>query len=366
MEQLPTVKGVNRLDDQSETLGPLFGLDNSGIVALSIFLSFIVVIILGFMVVDRLLKKVDKNYTLWDLIYDAKGFPSLSKFQFLLWTALVLFCFTIVSFIRILSGSLNTPVEIPTNLIYLLGISIAVVPIASHISKDKYGETDQESDLAKKLVRAEQQVEYLNDQRRLSRNPSASPRVEKPPTDLPEKAKRKGFWMMITEGGNASLAKFQMFAWTMISVGIFILTFFSIVWGFSTGTVTEVSDVTLPTISDMLVALMGLSQGAYTAGKWVIPKTPSITSVTPVMGITADTIVAIKGVNFGNVKNTITLGNKIIDHGDIKEWQDTGIDFTVTAKTIKGLTGSQPLEVVVGGKKTATSITIGSENYRII
>ena len=355
------------MNNQSQTLGPLFGLDNSGVVALSVFFSLIVVIFLGLVVVSFLLKKVDKKYSLSNLIYDAKGFPSLSKFQFLLWTVVVLFCFAVVSFIRILSGDLSTPVEIPTNLIYLLGISIAVVPVASQISKDKYGETDQQSDLSKKLVHAEQTIEYLNDQRRLLNAPPNSPeRVKKPPALPPEK-KRESFWMMITEGGNASLAKFQMFTWTWISVGIFCLTFIRIILAFSSGTEgLTVSDVTLPTVSDMLVALMGLSQVAYTAGKYVAPKTPSITTVTPNIGIVQDITIAIRGVNFGNVKDTLTLGNKIIEHKEISVWQDTGIDFKVTATNLQGLTGPQPLEVVVGGKKATTSVTIGEQNFRII
>ena len=72
------------------------------------------------------------------------------------------------------------------------------------------------------------------------------------------------------------------------------------------------------------------------------------------------------GVNFGNVKDTLTLGNKIIEHKQIQVWQDAGIDFKVTAANLQGLAGPQPLEVVVGGKKATTSVTIGAANFRII
>ena len=85
------------------------------------------------------------------MIYDAKDLPSLSKFQFLAWTIVILVSFGTVAFIRILGGFLFVPVDIPANLVYLLGISISVVPVASYVPSRNYGESALTSEQPRKL-----------------------------------------------------------------------------------------------------------------------------------------------------------------------------------------------------------------------
>ena len=352
------------MNNQPDSLGVLWELDTASVVGLSVVFAFLIVVLVLVVVVSWAVRKYgDKEYTFIDIIYDAKGFPSLSKFQFLVWTIIISFLFAVVAFIRILSGTLDSPVVIPENLIYLLGISIGVIPVASYISKDKYGESLKTSNETEMIVNSKKQIEYLEDQleveRARARGRRRKPSVQQPPPYSPPKKRiRKNFWTMLMEGGIPSLTKFQMFTWTWIAVGIYVLTFLRIIGGFVSGTITDVSSVVLPDVSFTLVVLMGLSQGAYAGGKWVSPKTPNITTISPKTGIKTDDTVAVRGVNFGNVKNTITVGNEKVENTDIIEWVDTGIDFKVSAKIGK-MAGTQKLEVLVGGKKAEDSITIG-------
>ena len=167
-----------------------------------------------------------------EIIKDREGFPSLSLFQFFLWTTVISFGFLSIYLsiylIRIMNGVYSPPLEeIPTGILALMGISTAV-PIARS-----------------KMVSA-----HLTE----------SKNVHKLSSILQDKE------------GRPTLAKFQMFIWTWIAIIIYLVILFS--------SVSEIGEpdyevenieckdnkyscLAFPDIDPSLVVLMGLSQTAY-------------------------------------------------------------------------------------------------------
>lgn len=78
------------------------------------------------------------GYKFWDMIREKDFHPSLSRFQFLLWTWIVAFVFAGVFFIRASAGLFPLPPEIPSNLLLLLGISAAPPAISSGVNQVRY------------------------------------------------------------------------------------------------------------------------------------------------------------------------------------------------------------------------------------
>lgn len=74
----------------------------------------------------------------WDMIREKDLHHSLSRFQFLLWTWVVLFVFLCVVFIRVFADILPIPLDIPSNLLILLGVSAAPPAISSGINQQRY------------------------------------------------------------------------------------------------------------------------------------------------------------------------------------------------------------------------------------
>ena len=340
-------------------LGSWFGMSNTLMVFISAFLAIGAVVLITITVSWALETKIfgKKNYRLVDIIFDANGFPSLSKFQFLLWTLIILFSFLTVGFIRIFGGFLGSgwEVKIPENLIYLLGISIAIVPTSAYITKNKYGETNPSSNDKITVEYLLEDIQWLEKEivavrrsmgHRYGRSTKPRPKKPKPERD------RKSFWTILLEGGIPSLTKFQMFSWTWIAVGIYGLTFLRLLSGFASGEI-PVNELLLPDVSSTLVALMGVSQAAYVGGKWVAPKKPTINTISPDSQINGGDI-TIKGVNFGATQgnSSVKIDNK---DATIKNWEDTEIECTIKGQTT---TGKKELVVIVGGSKDTTIINI--------
>ncbi|SRR5579875_312864 len=161
-----------------------------------------------------------------DFIVGKDGAPSLSQFQFLLWTLVVSFTFLSMQIIVLIETHFNPPPnlqinKIPDNLLALMGISIAVPIISSKINSD--AAQSNESDTSMSFRR-----------------------------------------MFQNEYGKMDLARFQMFLWTIISIGVFLYT----VYGEVTDPNVNTIGFFLPDISPTMLILMGLSQGAYLGSKY--------------------------------------------------------------------------------------------------
>lgn len=190
------------------------------------FYAAITVIIISFFV-RFLLHKSDKKFR--SIILNEAGYPSLAIFQFLLWTVVVAFSYLMVYYLRINSGLYEPPSTISTNILILLGISTAVPIVSAGVGSVVYKE-----------------------------DPSK-----------PETPKVHKWSSMLLENGRASLARYQMFLWTWIGIGLYIAILFFTV--FSPATLADPSLLELPDIDPTLVVLMGLSQGAFIGGK-LFPK----------------------------------------------------------------------------------------------
>jgi len=259
----------------------------------SVNLSAIVSIIIVF-VSWRIFKKSNKSFL--DVAKGSDGWPSLALVQFLCWTLVVIFCFTTVSLIRYLGGVLDIPGNIPENLLILMGLSVTVTPISAYISIKKYGEP----------------------------------------------GKPGGWESMLLENEQPSLSRFQMFSWTILSIFLYLLLFFSTLKELD---ITKLQDLFLPDIDSTLVWLMGLSQGAYVGGKFMSPPRISITGIYPEK-VSKGKTATITGANFGTDKGSIIIGKETISREDIKEWGENRIDFIVP-----DFKGKYDVAVLVGTKE---------------
>ncbi|MFI5417926.1 MAG: hypothetical protein ACHQ2Y_03380 [Candidatus Lutacidiplasmatales archaeon] len=162
---------------------------------------------------------------------DEDGIPSLSRLQLFLWTSIVVYAFTWVALIRLFSGTAafsgSVSADLPPNLVAIMGISVG-------------------SALASAAI-----------QRKVKPNPSYD----------------KGSWSNIlveidsSGHGAPSLGRFQMLAWTVISVTIYVTVLILRVAHFwSNG---PVSTLTLPDLDTTLVVLMGISHTGYVGSKYV-------------------------------------------------------------------------------------------------
>lgn len=202
-----SVDGQFQLEEISEL--PIAG-------AFLISIVSIVIIILVF-------KKLSKR-SLREIIQNDVGYPTLSKFQFLLWTLVVAFTYLAIQIIIVIgtdySGNYLID-EIPQNLLAMMGISVAVPIIAS-----------KKVAIAKKINKADTR-QYFGS-------------------------------MFYNIQGKLDLARLQMFLWTIIGIGIYLHVVFDEIL-----TLSSTEELFLPDISPTLLILMGLSQGAYLGSKFV-------------------------------------------------------------------------------------------------
>ena len=239
------------------------------------------------------------NMKFGDIIRDGGGFPSLARFQFLLWTFIVLFAVLGVLLIRLFMGISEIPNDIPENLLILTGISIAVPFVSNPISGIKYGE-------------------------------------RKPPTGTLRDVHRRRLATMLMENDKPTVSRFQMFAWTIISIIVYLGFFFSQ----TIFLLTAVNELEVPDIPQIFVYLMGLSQAGYVGVKGTISKSLTVTQVLPnKAGIDKDVIIV--GTNFGSEKGSVffedgpkdSVGNQVpVQPQDIKEWQETRIHIKVPSQ----------------------------------
>ena len=164
---------------------------------------------------------------LLDIIRDDDWYPSLALFQFLTWTCIIAFLYLGVYLTRVFGGVFGVLPTMPSNLLVLMGISVAVPVISGGIST----------------------VQYTTEA------PKECP--SQPPS----------FSTMLEEGNKPTLTKFQMFVWTWIGVLIYFTVFLAMLT--RPGALQAVQNLYLPDIDPILVVLMGLSQGAYIGGKLV-------------------------------------------------------------------------------------------------
>lgn len=207
--------------NNDENPGQMFFSDMSDNTTL--FLAFLIsaISIIAILYIFKILSK----RTLKEIILNDKGYPTLSKFQFLLWTLVIAFTYLSLQIIIVVgtnySGTTYLLKEPPVNLLALMGISVAV-PLAAA------GKTNR----MKKIKKQDDSKAFGS--------------------------------MFLNLNGKLDLARLQMFLWTIIGIGIYLHTVFDEVF-----TLTASEQLFLPDVASILVFLMGLSQAAYLGQKYV-------------------------------------------------------------------------------------------------
>jgi hypothetical protein len=166
------------------------------------------------------------TFDLRELAEGADGRLSTSKFQWLLWTGVVIYGFAVVVVATALQGHLDALPTMPTNLLYAMGISTGTMAVAKGVT------TAYAQGLQKRAVATGTPLMWGD--------------------------------LFRDDGGNPDLSKTQMMAWTLIAVTIFIANLAS-----GTLACTGAQCPGLPNIDQSLMTLMGLGQAGYLAKKLV-------------------------------------------------------------------------------------------------
>jgi len=156
--------------------------------------------------------------------------PSLARLQLFAWTGLVLFAFTWITNIRILSGVPAFSGTFPPNLLGILTISTGSTVVASQIETT----TPAPSAAVKKMQEWRALLDEVSSNRR----------------DV-----------------HPSLARFQMLGWTIVSIGIYAVIIYVEVH--KTWVSGSAAGLTLPDLDPTLLVLMGVSQSGYLGAKYV-------------------------------------------------------------------------------------------------
>lgn len=207
------------------------------------------------------------------------GRLSLSKFQFLLWTATVIFTYAAL-FVHFPSQR-GQWTSLPDSVLLAMGFSIVTLATAKGVTSS-----------------------YV-----------AMGKVVKGPA---MRHPRMSDLVVDDDTGLADLSKVQMLAWTLIAVGAYLTTVF--------GTLASATPpAQFPDIDRALMVLMGLGQGAYLGTKIVSSSNGArITKIDPAQG-PVGTVVTLTGANLG------TSG--MVLFGDAKiaasSWTSTSIQFAV-------------------------------------
>jgi hypothetical protein len=238
-----------------------------------------------------------------------------------------------IAIARLLYGLPADTLDIPENLLILLGISAAVTPISVYISGNKYKEETAEAEVTARETKGETLVPDKEEDNKESPNEKIKRLTA---AEIIKRREERGFGSMFLENDRPSLPRFQMFSWTIIGVLIYLGIFFTQLNKFISGGAMGASEISgvlsLPDISFTLVALMGISQAAYLGGKYVSPKKPMVfPGLSPNPAIIGQEV-TIKGFNFGTDIGSVRLGMEekpiTISSKTIK-WNKDTITFTV-------------------------------------
>jgi hypothetical protein len=137
--------------------------------------------------------------------------------------------------------------------------------------------------------------------------------------------KRSPWGEMLWEFGKPSLSRFQMFGWTWISIVICL----SVYGGEISNHYTNVGilHLNIPDVYTVLVVLMALSQFVFLGATNEI----EITKVFPSEIKEGDNL-SIFGLNFGNARQDVWLGNRRIastDKDHLLSWSDGRIGIMI-------------------------------------
>jgi len=181
-----------------------------------------------------LLYKIATKDSFSRLYEGADGRPSTSKFQFFLWTVVVILTYTALYTVKLQNHQFDPITDLPQNLLIAIGMSVISASAAKAIT-----------------------VSYIN-----------TGRISKAPI-----AAGKGQFGDIfqDDSGVPDLSKTQIIAWTFISIATYLVV---------VGRHISMQDPRIPDIDSSLMALMGLGHAAYLGKKAVSTATIAGATVT--------------------------------------------------------------------------------------
>jgi hypothetical protein len=199
----------------------------------------------------------------WGILINERNLISLTRFQAVLWTILVLADFATVLLIRAWHGLPLKSLEIQPELLALMGISYASAVGTSILNANKSGMPTPPAavDAAQKNLNdtdgsstAAQGVLYKN-------KDISDARI----SDMFEGDE-------LADAQMIDMGKVQMFFFTIVSAVIFVGAAKGALTGPEAGALSDASksiDVLIPKLPQTLIALMGVSHGAYLGNKAV-------------------------------------------------------------------------------------------------
>ena len=295
--------------------------------ALSFTIAIIAVVVITLVakrIITRLqsLKYPDHKSKFLDIIRGQDMVPSLSVFQFLLWTYVLMFALIGVYFVRIFGGVSDPPQgPLPVYLLAIKGISVTTPIVSSLISSYRFSSAPS--------------FEY-----------GSQDESHEAGEEIPPPVKKPAFGEMLRLNDKPTLSRFQMFAWTWISIGIYLSVLFSTVGETS----NSVWNLTVPDIDPMLVGLMGLSQVAFLGLKTTGSTGIQISKIFP-LHAKPKQIFSIFGKNFGEERQIVWIGTErqitSTDHENLIFWSGDRIDIRIPEDIPLGR--SYQIMVVKGG-----------------
>jgi hypothetical protein len=240
----------------------------------------------------------------WTLIDGADGRPSTSKFQWTVWTAVVLFSYSAIYFARARNGFWDALPDVPPNILIVMGFSTTTMIVAKGIT-----------------------TQYV-----------ASGRVVKP-------AGSQG-GLLSDDTGQSDLSKVQLIMWTLLAIGIYLAVVIKQVSSVAAGSSAQGSNMGLPDIDASLMVLMGLAQGGYLGKKLVSASQPAPTSVSPPRA-DAGQAITVTGSGFGALQGTslLTLDDNPVG---VSSWSDSKIVFTLPSQLSDGTNIASGMTLQIG------------------
>ena len=235
----------------------------------------------------------------WNPLQAAIGrdkFPSISRFQFLLWTVVIIFAYIAIYTARLSKGYTDNIPGIPENLLILMGMSSGAMLGSNKIDavKDRKGMSSGTNPNLKKTDAGE------------TRKPARSPADLANGLFHPIKDYR---FLICDDTGKPDLNKLQMAAWTFIAIFIYLC---------SVGTSIGAGELdSLPNLDTSLLLLMGISQGTYLVTKGISNPSKPVLKALNKARFEAGDRVELNGSGFGD--DISQLISVTIDNGRSKE-----------------------------------------------
>ena len=249
------------------------------------------------------------------LVDGADARLSTSKFQWLLWTVVVLFALVEVFVERLIRGvplTLATDPQMPVHLLVAMGLSAATMATAKGIA-----------------------VAY-----------SSAGLIDKSASGAG--ARRGG--LLTDDRGVPDLSKVQMVSFSVIAIAVYVIRLLG----------QDASAPVLVDIDGSMMALTGLSQLGYLAKKVTTRQTPRITGVVPGVATPGQPVVVL-GTNLGEPAATRMI---LVEGAGVvpRSWQDGQVEFEWPMRRASGDAWAKgdrvPVSILVNGNEAPNAMTV--------